>query len=92
MLVQQGLPKALKGGKALPTLMFDEERDELMEKGCGATLLYLVMRYFMRGYRRGYDCQVMIEAKKFIYDKVFYKSFVLEETILHSVDENRYIF
>ena len=82
----------MKGRNALPTRMFDEEMDELMEKGCSATLMYLVMRYFVRGYKRGYDCQVMIEAKKSIYDKVFYKSFLLEETILHVVDENGYIF
>ena len=87
-MVQQGLSKALKGRKSLPTLTFDEEKDELVEKGCSATLLYLGMRYFMRGYKKEYNCQVVNEAKKFIYDKAFYKSFVLEETILHSVDEN----
>ncbi|KAL6334602.1 hypothetical protein AAG906_019237 [Vitis piasezkii] len=39
LLVQQGLSKALKGKKALPTTMSNEEDDELMEKAHSVILL-----------------------------------------------------
>ena len=41
LLVQQGLSKALKGTEAQPTMMSNEENDELMEKAHGTTLLHL---------------------------------------------------
>ncbi|RVW44318.1 Retrovirus-related Pol polyprotein from transposon TNT 1-94 [Vitis vinifera] len=41
LLVQQGLSKALKGKDALPTTMYDEEKDELKEKTHSAILLCL---------------------------------------------------
>ena len=39
LLVQQGLSKALKGRKTPPTIMLDEENDELMEKSHRVILL-----------------------------------------------------
>ena len=41
LMVQQELSKALKGRKAQPTTMSDEENDELMEKAHSAILLCL---------------------------------------------------
>ena len=41
LLVQQGLSKALKGKKALPTMMSNEKDDELMEKAHSIILLCL---------------------------------------------------
>ena len=41
LLIQQGLSKALKGRKALPSMMFDEKNDKLMEKAYGVILLRL---------------------------------------------------
>ena len=46
LLVQQGLSKALKGRKELPTTMSDEENDELMEKAHSAILLCLGNKVF----------------------------------------------
>ena len=40
LLVQLGLSKALKGKKALPTMMSNEEDDELMEKAHSVILLF----------------------------------------------------
>ena len=41
LLVQQGLSKSLKGIEALPTTMYNEENDELMEKAHSTILLCL---------------------------------------------------
>ena len=41
LLIQQGLSKALKGRKALPSMMFDEKNDKLMEKAYSVILLCL---------------------------------------------------
>ena len=41
LLVQQGLSKSLKGVEALPTTMYNEENDELMEKAHSTILLCL---------------------------------------------------
>ena len=41
LLVQQGLSKALKGRGALPTMMSDEENDELVDKTHSPILLCL---------------------------------------------------
>ena len=46
LLVQQGLSKALKGKDALPTTMYDEEKDELKEKTHSAILLCLGNKVF----------------------------------------------
>ena len=92
LLVQQGLSKALKCKKVLPTIMFDEETDEPVEKAHSNILLCSGNEVLLKVVEEDTIVKLWLNLKSLYMTKSLKNHLYLKEVIVYFlVDKRMYV-
>ena len=83
--------KSTKSKETLPTTMYDEEKDELMEKAHNTILLYLGNEVLHKVVKNDTTVKLWLKLTNLYMMKFVTNHFYLEKQLFHSRNKTRYI-
>lgn len=84
LVVLIGVVKSTKSKETLPTTMYDEEKDELMEKAHNTILLYLGNKAFHKVVKNDTTVKLWLKLTNLYMMKSLTNHFYLEKQLFHS--------
>lgn len=84
LVVLIGVFKSTKSKETLPTTMYDEEKDELMEKAHNTILLYLGNKVFHKVVKNDTTVKLWLKLTNLYMMKSLTNHFYLENQLFHS--------